>query len=68
MAVHIGSFKLGMGAFHLTGIIRAGGASSNLQSRVKGERSRVCPSGKAEKIEDPNKKHKHLDTYTQNIK
>lgn len=50
MAVHSGGFKLGLGAIGLTEIIRAGGASSNLQSRAKGERSRVCPSSKAEKI------------------
>lgn len=41
---------MGLGAIGLTEIIRAGGASSNLQSRAKGERSRVCPSSKAEKI------------------
>lgn len=41
---------MGLGATGLTEIIRAGGASSNLQSRAKAERSRVCPSSKAEKI------------------
>lgn len=41
---------MGLGAFGLTEIIRAGGASSNLQRRANGERSRVCPSSKAEKI------------------
>lgn len=50
LAVHSGGFKLGLGAIGLTEIIRAGGASSNLQSRVKAERSRVCPSSKAKKI------------------
>lgn len=41
---------MGLGAIGLTEIIRAGGASSNLQSRAKAERSRVCPSSKAKKI------------------
>lgn len=50
LALHSGGFKLNLGATGLTEIIRAGGASSNLQSRAKGERSRVCPSSKAEKI------------------
>lgn len=50
LAVHSGGFKLGLGAIGLTEIIRAGGVGSNLQSRAKGERSRVCPSSKAEKI------------------
>lgn len=40
---------MGLGAIGLTEIIRAGGAGSNLQSRANGERSRVCPSSKAEK-------------------
>lgn len=50
LAVHSGSFKLRLGATGLTEIIKAGGASTNLQSRATGKRSRVCPSSKAEKI------------------
>lgn len=50
LAVHSVAFKLGPGAIGLTEIIRAGGASSNLQSGAKAERSRVCPSSNAEKI------------------
>lgn len=49
-SVHGGSFKLDLGAIGLTEIIRAGGASNNLQSRAKEEMNRVCSSSKAEKI------------------
>ena len=37
LAVHSDGFKLDLGATGLTEIIRAGGASSNLQSRAKAE-------------------------------